>query len=276
MAIPQAEDFTAECHSLHELIEVLQDHDLEQQTQFRGWTIEDIIGHLHFWNFAATAALLDPAGFADFRRDLLSSLARDCLRDVESQWRADLRGRSLVAAWHCQCLLVGDRFAAADPKQRVQWIGPGMSALSCIASRQMETWAHGQAIFDLLGAERIDTDRLRSIAHLGVNTFAWSFTNRGMEIPPRQPRVTLRAPSGAIWEWHADSTTDSVTGSATEFCQVVTQTRALGDTALRVTGSVAQQWMAIAQCFAGPPVDPPPPGSRYLRPRRTTPRVLTR
>jgi hypothetical protein len=34
---------------------------------------------------------------------------------------------------------------------------------------------------------------------------------------------------------------------------------------LRVTGAVATDWMAIVQCFAGPPEDPPAPGTRFTR-----------
>ena len=57
---------------------------------------------------------------------------------------------------------------------------------------------------------------------------------------------------------------DLVEGQATEFCQVVAQTRALKDTSLRVEGDVAREWMSIAQCFAGPPENPPAPGSRFM------------
>ena len=127
----------------------------------------------------------------------------------------------------------------------------------------METWAHGQEVFDHLGVRRIDTDRIRNIAQLGVNTFGWTFGNRGMKAPGAAPRVTLLAPSGATWEWNGDNTADHVQGSATEFCQVVTQTRNIGDTGLRVSGAVAEQWMAIAQCFAGPPEQPPATGTRH-------------
>ena len=53
-----------------------------------------------------------------------------------------------------------------------------------------------------------------------------------------------------------------VEGRAVEFCQVVTQTRNVADTTLRVVGEPARRWMAIAQCFAGPPENPPAPGAR--------------
>jgi len=45
----------------------------------------------------------------------------------------------------------------------------------------------------------------------------------------------------------------------------VTQTRHVSDTDLRVTGETATQWMAQAQCFAGPPEPPPAPGTRFAR-----------
>jgi uncharacterized protein (TIGR03084 family) len=138
-----------------------------------------------------------------------------------------------------------------------------MSIRSCISARQMETWAHGQAVFDLLGVERIEHDRLRNIAVMGVNTFGWTFVNRKLVVPDVKPVVALIAPSGALWEWNAEQREQRVEGSAVDFCRVVTQTRNVADTALRVRGEIARQWLAIAQCFAGPPEDPPPPGSRF-------------
>jgi hypothetical protein len=66
-----------------------------------------------------------------------------------------------------------------------------------------------------------------------------------------------------VWEYGEISESGMIAGSATEFCQVVTQCRNIADTALEVTGEVAHQWMEIAQCFAGPPQDPPAKGSRH-------------
>jgi hypothetical protein len=45
---------------------------------------------------------------------------------------------------------------------------------------------------------------------------------------------------------------------------VVTQTRNIADTGLKVTGPNATAWMEIAQCFAGRPEMPPAPGTRCL------------
>lgn len=85
----------------------------------------------------------------------------------------------------------------------------------------------------------------------------------------RKPRDAssraLTAPSGAQWIFGEESATDRIGGEAHEFCQAVTQTRNIADTRLVVIGPAANAWMAIAQCFAGPPEVPPAPGTRVRR-----------
>lgn len=137
-----------------------------------------------------------------------------------------------------------------------------MSVRSSITARLMETWSHAQAIYDLLGVPREDGDRIKNVAVLGVNTFGWTFVNRGEAVPEHKPFVRLTAPSGELWQWNEPSKTQIIEGSATQFCQVVTQTRNIADTSLKVTGDVATEWMTVAQCFAGPPREPPVPGTR--------------
>jgi uncharacterized protein (TIGR03084 family) len=78
------------------------------------------------------------------------------------------------------------------------------------------------------------------------------------------PYVELTAPSGAVWTWNDPASSDSVRGSAEEFCMVVTQVRHVDDTALVATGDAARAWMDLAQCFAGPPEPGPEPGERKL------------
>ena len=56
-----------------------------------------------------------------------------------------------------------------------------MSVRSSITARHMETWAHGQEIFDQLGFERIDTDRIKNIVVIGVN-IGWTYINRNLSI----------------------------------------------------------------------------------------------
>jgi uncharacterized protein (TIGR03084 family) len=115
--------------------------------------------------------------------------------------------------------------------------------------------------------EREPTARLRNIAEIGVRTYGWTFANRGMSVPAPAPYVRLEGPLGALWEWNDSTPKNSVVGSALDFCQVVTQVRNVADTALKVTGEPACRWMSLAQCFAGPPENPPPPETRFAAKR---------
>jgi uncharacterized protein (TIGR03084 family) len=260
--LQQAIDFRDESDALHALLAPLSDADLARPTRFKGWTIDDIVGHLHFWNAAARRALLDEAGFVELLGRVMQGL-KTGLRAFEDHENGGLKGRPLLAAWRDTYRDTADHFAATDPKRRLKWAGPDMSARSSITARLMETWAHGQAAYDLLGVDRVDADRIHNIAVLGVNTFGWTFANRGLPVPERAPHVRLSAPSGAVWIFNDATETERVEGSATEFCQVVAQTRNVADTQLRVVGSTAARWMAMAQCFAGPPHEPPSPGQRH-------------
>ena len=50
-----------------------------------------------------------------------------------------------------------------------------MSVRSSISARLMETWAHGQEVYDVLGVLRVNSDRIRNIAHLGINNLPDSY-----------------------------------------------------------------------------------------------------
>src|SRR3546814_6437415 len=132
-----------------------------------------------------------------------------------------------------------------------------MSVRMFATAGQREVWAHARAIWDGLGLERTCTDRLSNIAVICVKTFGWTFVNRGLPVPETVPYVRLTAPSGAVWDWNDPASAVSVAGDAVAFCRVCTQVRNVADTDLAVRGEAAVRWMALAQCFAGPPEDPP-------------------
>lgn len=265
MAMQQAHDFQDESDALAALLAPLSEDDFEMPTLFKGWTINDILRHLHVWNIAADLALADETAFGEFIKAMAVGIRGGRLPDFEAAYLEGLSGHALIAAWSGQYRAMTVRFASADPKHRVKWVGPDMSVISSITARLMETWSHAQAVYDVLGEERTDADRIGNIVRLGVNTYGFTWKNRRMEPPGPMPRLRLTAPSGVVWEYGEASDSGAITGSATEFCQVVTQCRNIADTSLDVTGEVAHQWMAVAQCFAGPPQDPPAPGARFRR-----------
>ncbi|WP_321489667.1 TIGR03084 family metal-binding protein [uncultured Hyphomonas sp.] len=255
----QAGDFLEESRALHALLETRPDGDFDKVTQFKGWTVNDVLRHLHFWNWMAELQLVDEA-----RLDTeFAAVATEGMRTREFRAVDGAAGAALLRQWWQQVQKTADVFAGADAKARLKWVGPSMSARSSVTARLMETWAHGQEVYDVLGVERQDADRIRNIAVLGVNTYGWTYMVRKEEAPGPMPFVKLTAPSGAVWTFGDDDGTNKIEGSAAEFCQVVTQTRNIQDTGLKVSGPVAEDWMSKAQCFAGGRNDPPAPGTRY-------------
>jgi uncharacterized protein (TIGR03084 family) len=270
--LAQAEDFRAEANELHTLLATLDDADWDRATLFKAWTVNDIVQHLHDSDLAAAASVAGPESFGRWRTQIQAQRDKGMSRIQETRLRlGHLTGPRLLEGWYSEMTDLCDKLSLLPPNARLTWYGPDMGVRMFATARQMETWAHGQAIYDLMGAERQPTDRLRNIAEIGVRTYGWTFANRGLPIPGPAPYVRLTAASGSIWEWNDPSPGNSVTGSAMDFCQVVTQVRNVADTALIATGEPARAWMRLAQCFAGPPEDPPLPGTRLTAPRLTAP-----
>jgi len=256
-------DLRDEGDELHAFLQTLSAADWDRPTGFMDWTPWDVIAHLHFFDDVSLASLAGREPFAAKQKELGErSGAGKTGAQVTREALGDLTPAQLMDRWitanHDLCEQLGN----ADPKARLPWFGPDMGVRMFTTARQMEYWSHGQEIYDLVGAKREPTDRLKNIATIGVRTFGWTFVNRGEEPPGPQPYVRLTAPSGEVWEFGDASDSECVRGTALDFCHVVTQGRNVLDTPLEVTGDVANRWMAIAQCFAGGPIDPPKPGTR--------------
>lgn len=261
---PEAIDFQAECDQIRDLLIDQNEAVFERSTLFKNWTIGDIIRHLHLWNIAADLSLNDPEGFTQFITRAITEMGTGSGHiGFQNAYFDNQSSRDVFKAWAEYYPGMADRFHAADPDKRVKWAGPDMSVQSSIIARQMEHWAHAQAIFDLLGVERMNADRIKNVAHIGVTTFSWSFRVRGETPPAPKPFIRLTAPSGTIWTWNEDQPDNRVEGSAVEFSQIVTQCRNVADTGLNLTGEIAKDWMAHAQCFAGGSETPPPKGARH-------------
>lgn len=251
-------DLGEEGRLIEDLAAGLDEDGWRRVTPFYGWTIKDEIAHLAFFDRMAKLSATDPKTFDD----ILARFAGDLANFFENTL-AEGRAKSisdLLAWWRAERRSMLAALGPLDPKTRLPWQLP-MSARSLATARLMETWAHGQDIFDALGIERAPSRRLRHVAHLGVATFGWSFTCHGRPVPPEPVRVDLRGPSGELWRWGPDTATEKIGGPAQDFCLVVSQRRHYQDTQLEVTGQVARQWMLLAQAFAGPPAAGPPAGA---------------
>ncbi|MEC9074435.1 MAG: TIGR03084 family metal-binding protein [Pseudomonadota bacterium] len=264
--LEQAIHFKEESDALYKLLINADKNSFKLKTQFKSWTINDVLYHLHVWNIAALLSLKNENEFKEFMQSFMEAVkSGNSAREYEKILSDNTEGLDLLNLWKETYEKISNEFAKSDPKKRVKWAGPDMSVRSSITARHMETWAHGQEIFDQLGFERIDTDRIKNIVVIGVNTFGWTYINRNLSIPEKMPKLSLLSPSNELWEWNEDNEEDMISGSATEFSQVVTQVRNINDTSLKVSGKIANEWMSIAQCFAGPPENPPEKGTRFTR-----------
>ena len=259
----EIECLNQEVAELASLLDSLAQHEWERVTAFKGWTVNDVVLHLYASDFMGLASTTSEESFRQLRGDTMRVRDAGATPIEESRLRfPHLFGRELYLLWHAQAEELSQRLATYDPLAKLPWAGPPMTVPSFAAARQMENWAHGQEIYDVLDLDRSPTDRLKPIATLGVKTFKWAYLNRGVPVPDAAPHVRLATPGGGTWEWNAGNSENSVQGDAVHFCQVVTQVRNVRDTPLEIRGQVAAEWMSIAQCFAGAPSDPPAPGAR--------------
>lgn len=253
------EDLAAEQAAIEKVLLEMPESAWGLRTHAPGWLTRDQVAHLAFFDEKAAFAINDADGF----RAEVVRLQSGELGNIEQAYIEKNRAMNPagVLAWWQKAS--SDLIRAARPldaKARMPWYGPDMSAASFITARLMETWSHGLDVVDVVGIARPDTDRLQHVATLGFRTRGYSYLTRGMTPPPDPIYVELTSPSGAKWEFGEPGAANRVSGTATDFCRVVTQRRHLADTSLVVEGPAAQEWMSIAQAFAGPPGQGRQPG----------------
>lgn len=242
-------DLEAETADLVATLEGLTAAQWALATPAEGWDIHDQVVHLAFFDDLAILGFTRPEEFR---------VTVDALRAGGPDWVDRVnRERTMLSPVETLSWLTDSRaalgrvFAEVGPGARSQWFGPSMSAASAATARLMETWAHGQDVYDALGLPHTVTDRVRHVCHLGVITREFAFALRGLPAPRTDVRVELLAPSGDLWTWGPADAADRVTGTADDFALVVTQRRHRADTTLTATPGAAEQWLEIAQAFAG-------------------------
>ena len=248
-------DLDAEGERLDAVVAGLDDDGWHTPTPAPGWDVAAQVAHLAWtdraahhaatdkeaWDALVVAAFGDPDGFVDAQA--LALAGEPGLLEVWRASRADLRAA----------------LAAYPQGQRMPWFGPPMSATSMATARLMETWAHSLDVHEALDVPVVDTDRIRHVAHLGVRTRDFAHGVHGLEPPAEEFRIDLVAPSGEVWSWGPEDAAQTLTGSAGDFCRLVTQRVHRDDTDLVAHGADVDRWLGLAQAFAGPPGDGRPP-----------------
>lgn len=227
-------------------------------TPAAGWDVATQVAHLLWtdetavaaatdkaaWDAVVLQAIEDPTGFVDTSAHEVARLSRP----------------ALLARWGKARTALAAALRGYPAGEKMPWFGPPMSPASMATARFMETWAHARDVYDALGIDPGATDRIRHVAHLGVRTRNYAYSVHGLEAPAEEFRIELKAPSGEVWTWGPEDAAQSVTGSAYDFCLLVTQRVHRDDTDLVAVGDDAERWLGIAQAFAGPPGEGREPG----------------
>ena len=186
MTLQQVADLREEGEALFELLDTLTDDQWALPTPFKNRTVNWVVRHLHDADRWAVQSIRDPDAYRTWAVKWIAS------RRIHPRYP---RGRPLLERWCADFVKLCATLELADPERRVPWFGPDMGIRMMATARQMETWAHGQDIYDLVRVRRQNTDRIRNICHLGVRTFGWTFMNRELEVPTP---ATVRAPRRAL------------------------------------------------------------------------------
>jgi uncharacterized protein (TIGR03084 family) len=250
-AAPLVADLRAEGDDLDALVAPLANDRWAAPTPAPGWSIAHQIGHLLWTDRVSLTAVTDEAGFAE----VLAVASADPAGFVDdgADELAATPPAELLAEWRDTRTRLHEALLDVPDGRKLPWFGPSMSAASMATARLMETWAHGLDVADALGVTRPASARLRSIAHLGVRTRDYAFVVNELAPPADEFRVELRAPDGDTWSWGPPDAAQRVTGSAEDFCFLVTQRRPRSALDVSADGEDARRWLQIAQAFAGPP-----------------------
>jgi uncharacterized protein (TIGR03084 family) len=244
-------DLRAESDALDELVAGLDAQGWRRATPAPGWTIAHQIAHLWWTDRVSVIAVTDEPGFGEVLKDAANNPTG--FVDKGAEELAATPPAELLTGWRSTRARLHAELLAVVDGRKLPWFGPPMSATSMATARLMETWAHGLDVADALGVRRPATARLRSIAHIGVRTRDYAFMVHGLPVPQEPFLVELRAPDGSTWSWGPSDAGQRVTGSAEDFCMLVTQRRPRAELDVTALGADAQTWLTIAQAFAGPP-----------------------
>ncbi|MCX6397430.1 MAG: TIGR03084 family metal-binding protein [Propionibacteriales bacterium] len=247
-------DLVAESEELDALVADIEPDRWSIMTPAKGWTIAHQIAHLAWTDeFALLAVTDEPAFRADLQRGLGAAASVDEYVDSCAEAGARNEPGDLLRDWRVGRDRLATALAAVPAGTVLPWLGPSMSPASMATARLMETWAHGQDVADALGVDRKPTQRLKHVAHIGVRARAFAYAANGLDAPSVDVRVELVAPDGDLWTWGDADAENQVSGPALDFGLLATQRRHRADLALVTTGAIADQWLDIAQAFAGPP-----------------------
>jgi len=243
-------DLTAEADAVDALVAGIDAADWARPTPAPGWTVANQIAHLAFiFRLAGTAASA-PERFAAMTAKAAQNFeaaVNGALREFDGDSPEVLLGK-----WRAERDAAIEALATVPPDQVVPWLVRPLPPAVLACAGIMECFGHGQDIADTLGVTRERTDRLWHLAWFATLTWDFGYQARGLTAPDTQFRYELTAPSGDLWEFGPATAEQRITGSATDFCLLVTRRRHRDDLDVKAVGDDADAWLDIAQAYRGP------------------------
>ena len=251
-------DLTAEAAEVDALVAGLADRDWDRPTPAPGWSIRHQIGHLAFIFRIAGLSAGQPAAFRELTKSLgggfeqavnaaLEDYVHDPAEVLLGRWRAE-RDAGIKA------------LAAVPGDQLVPWLVNPLPPYVLACAGMMELFGHGQDVADALGVRPVRTDRIGHLAGFAVRVRDFGYEARDLTPPEAEVRCELTAPSGRLWAFGPEDATQRISGSAEDFCLLVTRRRHRDDLDVRAEGALADQWIGIAQAYRGPAGEGRQPG----------------
>ncbi len=243
-------DLAAEGDALDAAVAPLDEAGWRTRVPAEGWDVATTVVHLAWTDEAALAAGTDKEAWDAL---VLQAMADPTgFVDAEAFAGAAASGAEILERWRAGRPDLVTMLREFPEGQKLPWFGPPMSPTSMATARYMETWAHALDVYEALGVTYAPSDRIRHVAHLGVRTRNFSFGVHELVPPTEEFRIDLVAPSGEVWSYGPEDAAQTLTGSAYDFCLLVTQRRHRDDLDLVASGTDVDRWLDVAQAFAGP------------------------
>jgi len=244
-------DLKTEGEVLDQLVAGLDATQWDLPTPAPGWTIKHQVAHL-----SSTARI---AGISASDPELFVKVTAGAEKDFDAAVNAllqpylELSPADLLARWRTERGDATKALSVLPPSQMVPWVARQIPASALACAGLMELFAHGQDIYDALGAPREYTDRIGHLTWFGTRNRDFGYLVRGLTPPDVEFRYEFTAPSGIAWEFGPAGAENRVTGPAVDFCMLVTRRRNRADLAIQATGAEADKWLDIAQAYRGSP-----------------------
>lgn len=238
------EELLKESDAAFDFVDSLDELEWQSPTVVPGWTVRDHVAHLARFDEAARVALTNPSAF---RR-----LAE--LDQATQPWFPSHLGKQIshlpsegIADWFNRARrALLDAYRHTPAETTTPWYGSDRTPEFSAALRLMETWLHIQDIVDALEGRResVPTVLHGSPYHEVADTTCFALPH----IAPadRGIRIELITPRGDLWSWGSSGDGSIVSGSAVDFCLVLSGRRRADEVTLAVEGTAARRLCGLS------------------------------